>query len=136
MEYTFIDLIDLISNSYLIAVSLLVQFVVYPTFIEIEKKRFKIYHTTYSKKVFYIIGPVMVFEICCSVIKNILILDLVNIITGIIVVCIWILTFAFIVPIHNKIKVDLSKKNLFHLTKLNLFRSILWVIKFCFLLIY
>ena len=106
MEYTFIDLIDLISNSYLIAVSLLVQFVVYPTFIEIDKKRFKIYHTTYSKKVFYIIGPVMVFEICCSVIKNILIIDLVNIITGIIVVCIWILTFAFIVPIHNKITVS------------------------------
>ena len=136
MEYTFIDLIDLISNSYLIAVSLLVQFVIYPTFIEIDKKRFKTYHTTYSKKVFYIIGPVMVFEICCSIIKNILITDIINIITGLIVVSIWILTFAFIVPIHNKIKVDLSKKNLSHLTRLNLFRSILWVIKFCFLLIY
>ena len=50
----------------MIGVSLITQFVTYPSFIEIDPKRFKNFHEKYSNTMLYIAGPTMIIEAIAS----------------------------------------------------------------------
>lgn len=51
----------------------------------------------------------------------------------ILLILIWILTFVFIVPTHNKIASNFSTNSLNILIRLNAIRTVLWVVKVIFL---
>ena len=50
----------------MIGVSLITQFVTYPSFIDIDTSRFKAFHKKYSHTMFLIAGPTMIMEAIAS----------------------------------------------------------------------
>ena len=119
----------------MIGVSLITQFVTYPSFIEIDTNRFKSFHRKYSNTMFYIAGPTMIIEAFASFFLVIDSFNYIALLSFFFLILVWILTFFKIVPIHNKISIN-PKINLFErLIQLNLIRTIFWVFKFLSLLL-
>lgn len=119
----------------MIGVSLITQFVTYPSFIEIDTNRFKSFHRKYSNTMFYIAGPTMIIEAFASFFLVIDSFNYIALLSFFFLILVWILTFFKIVPIHDKISIN-PKINLFErLIQLNLIRTIFWVFKFLSLLL-
>ena len=117
---------NLFSNIYLIAISIMVQFIIYPSFKNYSESKFKSFHSGYTKKMFFIVGPFMIIELISS-------LYLLNISSflapTILVVLIWASTFFLIVPIHNSLNISFDLIKHKKLIRLNFVRSSLWVLK-------
>ena len=60
--------LDKISNLLMIGISILVQFIIYPSFKKPDFKNFNLFHISYSKKMFYIVAPIMLTELFSSAI--------------------------------------------------------------------
>ena len=119
----------------MIGVSLITQFVTYPSFIEIETSRFKSFHKKYSNTMFLIAGPTMIMEAIASFFLVIDSFNYITLISFFFLILVWILTFFKIVPIHNKISIN-PNINLFErLIQLNLIRTTFWILKFLSLLL-
>ena len=86
----------------MIGVSLITQFVTYPSFIEIDTSRFKAFHKKYSHTMFLIAGPTMIMEAIASFFLVIDSFDYITLLSFFFLILVWILTFFKIVPIHNK----------------------------------
>lgn len=123
----FILQINTFSNIYLIAISIMVQFIIYPSFKNYSESSFKSFHSGYTKKMFLIVGPFMIIELISS-------LYLLNISSflapTVLVVLIWTSTFFLIVPIHNSLNISFDLIKHKKLIRLNLIRTIFWVLKF------
>ncbi len=123
----FILQINTFSNIYLIAISIMVQFIIYPSFKNYSESSFKSFHSGYTKKMFLIVGPFMIIELISS-------LYLLNISSflapTVLVVLIWVSTFFLIVPIHNSLNISFDLIKHKKLIRLNLIRTIFWVLKF------
>ena len=59
----FILQINIFSNIYLIAISIMVQFIIYPSFKNYSESTFKSFHSAYTKKMLFIVGPIMILEL-------------------------------------------------------------------------
>ena len=119
----------------MIGVSLITQFVTYPSFFEIDTSKFKSFHKKYSKTMFFIAGPTMIMEVIASFFLLIDSFNYISLLSFFFLIIVWILTFFKIVPIHNIISIN-PKINLFkRLIQLNLIRTIFWVLKFLSLLL-
>ena len=119
----------------MIGVSLITQFVTYPSFIEIDLKRFESFHRKYSNTMFFIAGPTMIIEALTSFFLVIDSFNYITLLSFFFLILVWILTFFKIVPIHNKISLSLKIDLLKRLIKLNLIRTIFWILKFLSLLL-
>ena len=64
----FILQINTFSNIYLIAISIMVQFIIYPSFKNYSESSFKSFHSGYTKKMFLIVGPFMIIELISELI--------------------------------------------------------------------
>ena len=131
MQEIFFD-IHLFSNIYLIAISIIVQFIIYPSFKKYSFVEFKTFHSDYTKKMFLIVGPVMTLELLCCVfllIEN----STLFLTPTILLIIIWILTFFLIVPIHNKLNIKFNLNDHKNLIRLNGLRTLLWVLKVLFI---
>ena len=121
----FILQINTFSNIYLIAISIMVQFIIYPSFKNYSESSFKSFHSGYT--MFLIVGPFMIIELISS-------LYLLNISSflapTVLVVLIWASTFFLIVPIHNSLNISFDLIKHKKLIRLNLIRTIFWVLKF------
>ena len=125
--------LNLLSNIYLIAISIIVQLVVYPSFKNLEKESFSTFHKNYTKKMLFVVGPIMFLELLASLI---LVLKFNQTTLALIPLSlVWILTFLLIVPIHNKLSKRFQEIEHKKLINLNFFRTIAWIVKFVFTLI-
>ena len=128
MEQLIYDLNNF-SNIYLIAVSIIVQFIIYPSFKSYNENKFKNFHSNYTRKMFLIVGPIMALELLCCI--YLIYVDLTKISSlGLILLIIWILTFFMIVPIHNKLNIKFESLEHSRLLRLNAFRTLAWIFKF------
>ena len=126
--------INLFSNIYLIAISIIVQLVVYPSFKNLKKESFIIFHKNYTKKMLFIVGPIMFLELLTSLI---LVIKFNQSSSSLIpLTFVWLLTFLLIVPVHNKLSSRFQEIEHKKLINLNFFRTIAWIVKFVFTLIY
>ena len=114
----------------MIGVSLITQFVTYPSFIEIDPKRFKNFHEKYSNTMLYIAGPTMIIEAIASFFLIIESFNYIALFSFFFLILVWILTFFKIVPIHNKISIRPNIDSFKRLIQLNLIRTIFWLFKF------
>ena len=119
----------------MIGVSLITQFVTYPSFIEINTVRFRSFHKKYSNTMFFIAGPTMTIEAIASFFLLIDSFNYTTLVSFFLLILVWILTFFKIVPIHNKISINPNIKLFERLIQLNLIRTIFWVLKFLLLLL-
>ncbi len=122
--------IHYISNILMIGISLIVQIIIYPSFKFIKIDAFKGYHLNYMNKISYVVAPIMLLEIISSFLLLIFNKSLIDIIGFILLSLIWIVTFFLIVPIHNELNIKFGLVELKKLIKLNLLRTILWILKF------
>ncbi len=119
-----------ISNLLMIGISILVQIIIYPSFKHPDFKNFNSFHLSYSKKMFYIVAPIMLTEFFSSlflVYKN---PSKTYLISLFFLLLIWLLTFLFIVPIHNFLSANHSKKKVQRMIRLNGLRTFFWLLKY------
>ena len=133
MDSVYIVYLNVLFNVYLIAISIIVQFIVYPSFNKILES-FTEYHGRYKKKIFWIVGPVMILEILTSLLMILNEFDI-YLIPGLIVLLLWMLTFIYIVPLHKQLSKQFQTNKHMKLLKLNFVRTILWALKFFVLII-
>ena len=122
----FILEINIFSNIYLIAISIMVQFIIYPSFKNYSESTFKSFHSAYTKKMLFIVGPIMILELLSTlylVIKNSFFFP------TLIVTLIWLTTFFLIVPVHQSLNSSFNIRNHKKLLRLNFVRSTFWVLK-------
>ena len=119
-----------ISNLLMIGISILVQIIIYPSFKGPDFKNFNSCHLSYSNKMFYIVAPIMLTELFSSlflVYKN---PSKTYLISLFFLLLIWLLTFLFIVPIHNFLSANHSKKKVQRMIRLNGMRTFFWLSKY------
>ena len=125
MEQLFLK-INIYSNIYLIAISVMVQLIIYPSFKNYDNSNFRSFHSSYTKKMFFIVGPIMIIELLTTlylVIKNTFLFP------STIVALIWLTTFFLIVPVHNSLNSAFSIRTHKKLLRLNIVRTSFWVLK-------
>ena len=125
MEQLFLK-INIYSNIYLIAISVMVQLIIYPSFKNYNNSNFRSFHSSYTKKMFFIVGPIMIIELLSTlyfVIKNTFLFP------STIVALIWLTTFFLIVPVHNSLNSAFSIRTHKKLLRLNIVRTSFWVLK-------
>jgi len=121
--------INTFCNIYLISISIIVQFVVYPSFKNYNANQFKSFHSDYTTKMLYIVGPVMTVELLCCV--YLLYVDLPSVLfSSLLLSIVWVLTFAMIVPIHNRLNNNFEQNEHRKLLRLNGLRTLAWILKF------
>ena len=115
----------------MVGVSLITQFVTYPSFKLIKSSSFSEFHKSYTNKMLFIVAPVMILELISSLFLVIFYLSDNNTEIGLLItlMLIWFLTFFIIVPIHNKLTLNYNKDLNQKLIKYNGLRTILWIIK-------
>ena len=115
----------------MVGVSLITHFVTYPSFKLIKSNTFSEFHKSYTKKMLFIVAPVMILELISSLLLVIFDVSDNHTEIGLLITLtlIWLLTFFNIVPIHNKLTVNYNKGLNQKLIKLNGLRTILWILK-------
>ena len=115
----------------MVGVSLITQFVTYPSFKLIKSSSFSEFHKSYTNKMLFIVAPVMILELISSLFLVIFYVSDNNTEIGLLItlMLIWFLTFFIIVPIHNKLTLNYNKDLNQKLIKYNGLRTILWIIK-------
>tara|TARA_B100000965_G_scaffold102021_1_gene83803 strand:+ start:426 stop:821 length:396 start_codon:yes stop_codon:yes gene_type:complete len=115
----------------MVGVSLITHFVTYPSFKLIKSNTFSEFHKSYTKKMLFIVAPVMILELISSLLLVIFDISDNHTEIGLLItlILIWLLTFFNIVPVHNKLTVNYNKDLNQKLIKLNGLRTILWILK-------
>lgn len=121
--------ICLTTNLLMIGISLIVQFIVYPSFKIFDKIFFFKYHRNYTKKMFVLVSPIMILEIVSSFILFIEYQTKILALILFINILIWLVTFIFIVPIHNSFSKYNKLKKVKKLLNYNFTRTFLWIFK-------
>ncbi len=103
----------------------LIQLVHYPSFEFVDKNQFSYFHEFHSKKITFIVAPVMFIELVTAFL---LCFTPEKIFVGnfILVIILWALTGLVSVPIHNRLAAKYDLKNIKLLVSTNWFRTIIW----------
>ena len=118
----------------MIGISLITQFITYPSFKSIDLNLFSNFHKIYTRKMLFIVGPVMIIEFLSLAILLFVNFNFNFLIQFILICLIWVQTFFVIVPIHNKLENQYDKLLNINLIKLNGYRTLIWCLRFIFLL--
>ena len=122
-------LLNIIINSILVGVILMTQFINYPLFKSI-KSDFTNYHKQYTKRMGYVVAPLMVIEL---ILVTYITLhhkeNLFVIFIFLLTIIIWASTFFIQVPIHNTLSKKKEKNKIIILNKSNYIRTICWIFK-------
>ena len=125
---------SLLCNIFMIGVSLITQFITYPSFKSIDINLFSNFHKVYTRKMLFIVGPIMTIEFLSLAILLFVNFNFNYLIQFILICLVWVLTFFLIVPIHNKLEKKYDKSLNINLIKLNGYRTFIWSLRFILLL--
>ena len=129
MDYLFLLIII---NSILVGVILMTQILSYPLFLKLGISNFYNYYNSYTKRISFIVIPLMIFEVLLSIILNIILNNFYLFASNILLFVVWGSTFFIQVPIHNKLSSNHSYVLINKLIYTNWIRTIAW---FCKLII-
>lgn len=121
----YLILYNLLISIFMFSVILMTQIVNYPLFSNISQNQLINYHSSYVKKISYIVIPAMSSEIVVALFLFYYHNSFLTISSLSVIILIFISTMYIQVPIHNKISKDLIKK----LILTNWIRTILWLLK-------
>ena len=121
--------LNVLLNSILVGIILITQFVNYPLFKKIDQN-FEIIHREYTKKMGYVVAPIMVLE-AITVFSMYIYYPKSNVL--ILIICltiiIWLSTFLIQVPIHKTVAFKKDSKKIKRLISTNYIRTISWCSK-------
>lgn len=115
----------------------MVQLVVYPSFIFMDRQRLIVWHTKYTMGISIIVIPLMLAQLILSLL---IISRGISFFKGIdvfLVLLVWVLTFTIFVPAHRAIASGQSNELLLgRLVAKNWYRTIIWTVVFLLNLIF
>ena len=127
-----INIIRLFFDTGLLVLIWMVQLVVYPSFLYYEKQNLVKWHKNYTSGLSIIVIPLMFGQLIVVSIQLYRLVSAETIISLLLVISVWILTFKQFVPLHDKIsKNKVTDKLLKLLVIRNWLRTILWTFIFC-----
>ncbi len=108
----------------------LVQIIIYPGFRRIPPEEFKAYHKWYVIRISSVVLPLMLAELIVTV-WWVLSADYAAgpILSGVLVLIVWLSTFMFQVPIHNQLKAGKEDRAIRRLVATNWTRTVAWTLK-------
>jgi len=109
----------------------IVQVIIYPSFLYYEKGNLIIWHRKYTGLIAAIVAPLMIGQIGFTVYEISNYFSWTSTMKAMLVLFVWVFTFAYFAPTHQKIsKGDFSKETLNQLIKRNWYRTIAWTLVF------
>ncbi len=129
MEIEVLYFIQIICNSYLLSLVIITQFITYPSFLHIDKRKFPEYHKKYVNKISFIVAPFMIIELLSLSFIAYLSGEFLIIKSLILLLVIWLTTFIVMIPSHNKISSTFDEIEIKRLINFNWVRTILWFSK-------
>ena len=118
-------------DSGLLVLLLMVQLIIYPSFLHYEPKRLLIWHALYTEKIALIVLPLMFGQLSIALFQVYQAQDFDTIFYAAIVLILWVTTLTKFAPMHGQIsngKTDeMFLKKLVHL---NWIRTLLWSVLF------
>ena len=122
-------LYNIVVNSVLVGIILITQFITYPLFKFIDFD-FKKYHKAYTKRMGYVVAPLMIIELL--LVMKITAQHYSNdiiILISILTLIIWLSTFFIQVPVHNSVSKKIAQNQIVFLIKSNYIRTFCWLLK-------
>ena len=126
MDYLFLLIVV---NSILVGVILMTQIISYPLLLKLNKSNFYDYYNSYTKRISFIVIPLMTSEVLLSITLNIILNNFYLFASNILLLVIWGSTFFIQVPIHNKLSSSHSDLLVNKLIFTNWIRTIAWISK-------
>ena len=106
---------------------LLVQLIIYPGFEYYSKKDLAAWHFRYTKKISYVVIPLMLGQLIMAIIFLLNRVSLYDIVVALLVLSVWLVTFLYFVPAHRKISNgSYSDKLLGQMLRINWWRTAIW----------
>ncbi|WP_288370462.1 hypothetical protein [uncultured Algoriphagus sp.] len=108
----------------------LVQVIIYPSFLHVDREKLNYWHRLYTGKILYFVAPLMFIQ--TGVIALQLLFDpLIFLLDGLLLAMVWVNTFFIAIPIHNAIDREESiDANILKLLQVNRWRAWLWTVLF------
>ncbi|MBY5951673.1 hypothetical protein KUV23_11850 [Algoriphagus marincola] len=108
----------------------LVQIIIYPSFLYIDREKLNYWHRLYTGKILYFVAPLMFIQtgvIALQILSD----PLIFLLDGFFLAMIWINTFLLAIPIHNSIdQGENVDKSISKLLQVNRWRSWMWTALF------
>ena len=122
-------LLGLLVDAGLCILAWMVQLIVYPGFLYYSPPDLVKWHQKYTPRITVIVAPLMLAQLAMSVYQLILRPSTYSLISMILVVSIWLITFLWFVPIHQKIDKGITQQNdLRRLVNLSWYRTLPWTL--------
>lgn len=132
-----LELLRLIIDAGFMVLIWAVQLVIYPSFGYYSKSNLGIWHKSYTKRVTFIVLPLMVSQLILGVTQAWVLQNWYTLLSMIIIISLWLLTFLIFVPLHQSIDADQPIENVCaKLVAKNWIRTILWTLLFVVSVIY
>ena len=123
-------LANLIITSMLACLIWIIQLVHYPSFRYIDKTQFSSFESFHARSISIIVTPLMLMEIFISFYMITLSpLDPLHLTSGLLVFIIWLSTFFFSVPCHNRLMHGYHEATVHKLIITNWPRTLAWSVK-------
>ncbi len=115
----------------LVVLILLVQLIIYPSFTQMSAKDLKRWHPKYTRRITVVVLPLMLSQAILVSIQFINTFSYNTVISLLIVIALWALTFLQAVPLHSKIdRISNPIPPAKELVKVNRVRLFLWFLLF------
>jgi len=104
----------------------LVQVIIYPSFLHVDREKLNYWHQVYTRKILYFVAPLMFIQtgvIALQFLFN----PFIFLLDGLLLAMVWINTFFIAIPIHNAIdREERIDANILKLLQVNRWRAWLW----------
>ncbi len=105
----------------------LVQLIIYPSFTYMEKANLIAWHPKYTTMISVVVMPLMLFQLASTFYLTYTQFNYLLLTQSILIILLWISTFAQAVPLHNQIDSGVEiKKATISLVQVNWKRAIMW----------
>lgn len=128
METSTLVYLNLAFSSYMLAITWYAHLTHYPLLKVVSLANFKSYHSKYVNATLIPIGIPMLGELAVSILLA-LTFEKIYLLSFIILVAIWCVTFLWSVRCHSRLEVQFEEKAYQSLMLSNLIRSFLWTLK-------
>jgi hypothetical protein len=125
------ETIGLIIDFGMLVLIWMVQLLIYPGFKYFEHEQLIIWHAKYTRNMTFIVMPLMLIQLLLHSYTTYMGFNLIQLLTLVLVILSWILTFTIFVPLHQKISNNrFEKQDLLHLDSFNWWRTTIWSVIF------
>lgn len=115
----------------LVILILMVQLIIYPAFEYYSKNNLQTWHRQYTKRIAFIVIPLMVGQLILTMIYLLDRTSLHDIAVSLLVLAVWLITFLYFVPSHRKIDEGNHNETLLRqMLRINWWRTTIWIVIF------